>query len=153
MCRKAILPTKINAAALVQPSSNKINGEPGMLSKSVLKTSMRFLAGAVLLGLGSMGTTTHVLADQLDRVKSRGKLIVGIRNDYVPFGYLDASGKNIGFEVEIAHRVAKELLGDENAIELVPVIASNRIEFLNAGRIDVIFATLGVTADRGKIID
>jgi polar amino acid transport system substrate-binding protein len=124
-----------------------------MSSKSVIKNSLRLLAGAVLIGLGSMATTTHALADQLDRIKSRGKLIVGIRNDYVPFGYLDASGKNVGFEVEIAKKVAKEILGDENSIELVPVIASNRIEFLNAGRIDVIFATLGVTADRGKIID
>jgi polar amino acid transport system substrate-binding protein len=128
-------------------------GDSGMLSKLLVKTSARLFAGAVVLSLGSMVITTHALADQLDRVKARGKLIIGIRNDVVPFGYLDASGKNIGFEVEIAHRVAKELLGDENAVELVPVIASNRIEFLNAGRIDVIFATLGVNADRAKIID
>jgi len=111
------------------------------------------LMASVVMGIASMGATTHAAADQLERVKSRGKLIAGIRNDYVPFGYLDADGNNIGFEVEIARKVAKEILGDENAVELVPVIASNRIEFLNAGRIDVIFATLGVTEDRGRIID
>ena len=92
-------------------------------------------------------------ADQLDRVKQRGKLIVGIRNDYNPFGYLDSKGQNTGFEVDLARSVAKDLLGSETAIELVPVIASNRIELLNAGRIDVIFATLGKNAERAKVLD
>lgn len=107
-------------------------------------------AGVSLLGLGA-AATAH--ADQLDRVKERGKLIAGIRNDYIPFGYLDAKGQNTGFEVDLARAVAKNLFGSETAVEFVPVVASNRIEFLNAGRIDVIFATLGVTADRGKVID
>ncbi|MBC5767246.1 transporter substrate-binding domain-containing protein [Ramlibacter albus] len=107
-------------------------------------------AGVLVLGL-ACAAGAH--ADQLDRVKQRGKLIAGIRNDYIPFGYLDASGKNVGFEVDIARAVAKSLFGSEDAVEFVPVVASNRIEFLNAGRIDVIFATLGVTADRGKVID
>lgn len=109
-----------------------------------------FAAGVSLLGLGA-AATAH--ADQLDRVKERGKLIAGIRNDYIPFGYLDAKGQNTGFEVDLARAVAKDFFGSETAVEFVPVVASNRIEFLNAGRIDVIFATLGVTADRGKVID
>ncbi|MAY63550.1 MAG: ABC transporter substrate-binding protein [Rhizobiales bacterium] len=107
------------------------------------------VAGAVLATLGA--PAAH--ADQLERVKERGKLIAGIRNDYVPFGYTDENGKLVGFEVELAKAVAKDIFGSEDAIEFVPVVASNRIEFLNAGRIDVIFATLGVTEDRGKVID
>jgi polar amino acid transport system substrate-binding protein len=118
----------------------------------MLTATSRFVQAACLSILGlACAATAH--ADQLDRVKQRGKLIAGIRNDYIPFGYLDASGRNIGFEVDIARAVAKSLFGSEDAVEFVPVVASNRIELLNAGRIDVIFATLGVTADRGKVID
>lgn len=113
----------------------------------------RFLTGTSLLGLGLATSVGIAHADQLDRVKQRGKLIVGIKNDYVPFGYLDAKGQNVGFEIDLARSVAKNLLGSESAIEFVPVSASNRIEFLNAGRIDLILATLGVNADRGKVID
>lgn len=113
----------------------------------------RFLTGTSLLGLGLATSVGIAHADQLDRVKQRGKLIVGIKNDYVPFGYLDAKGQNVGFEIDLARAVAKNLLGSESAIEFVPVSASNRIEFLNAGRIDLILATLGVNADRGKVID
>ena len=118
---------------------------------SLAKTLAAVSIMAAGLASGCLPQAAH--ADELDRVTQRGKLIVGIRNDYVPFGFLDPKGQNTGFEVDLARYVAKELLGNENAIELVPVVASNRIEFLNAGRIDVIFATLGKTADRGKVID
>lgn len=111
------------------------------------------IKATVCASLVAMAAAGPLLADQLEKVKERGKLIVGIRNDYVPFGYLDGAGKNVGFEVDLARFVAKDMFGSEQAIEFVPVVASNRIEFLNAGRIDVIFATLGVTADRGKVID
>ncbi len=113
----------------------------------------RFFAGASLLALGLAGSVAAAHADQLDRVKQRGKLIVGIKNDYIPFGYLDTQGQNVGFEIDLARAIAKNLLGSASAVEFVPVSASNRIEFLNAGRIDLILATLGVNADRAKVID
>ncbi|WP_108660617.1 transporter substrate-binding domain-containing protein [Acuticoccus kandeliae] len=114
---------------------------------------MSTVALAAVAGAAFTFAAPAAHADQLERVKDRGRLIVGIRNDYVPFGYIDDAGANVGFEVDIAKAVAKEMLGSEDAIEYVPVVASNRIEFLNAGRIDVIFATLGVTEERGKVID
>lgn len=113
----------------------------------------RLLLGAAAVGLGMSSAVSDVRADQLERVQDRGTLIVGIRNDYIPFGYLDVDGRNVGFEVDLARAVAEDILGDADSIEFVPVIASNRIEFLNAGRIDVIFATLGVTEERGRVID
>jgi polar amino acid transport system substrate-binding protein len=103
------------------------------------------------LGLGTLSGAAR--ADELEMVKARGKIVVGIRNDYVPFGYLDSKGQLIGFEVDLAKFVAKDMFGSDTAIEFVPVVASNRIELLNAGRIDVIFATLGKNPDRAKVID
>ncbi|HEV7247229.1 MAG TPA: transporter substrate-binding domain-containing protein [Shinella sp.] len=123
--------------------------------KASHSTSWRTWQLASLLSLAcAVGVTaTPARADQLEKVKERGKLVVGIKTDYPPFGYLDADGQVKGFEIDIAKSVAKELLGSADAIELVPVVASNRIELLNAGRIDVIFATLGTNPDRAKIID
>lgn len=116
-----------------------------------MKLAKTFASTAlVAIGLLAAGSAS---AETLEDVKARDKLIVGIKNDYAPYGYLNDKGEIIGFEVELAKYVAKELLGSEEKIELVPVVAANRIEFLTAGRIDVIFATLGVTADRDKVID
>lgn len=99
------------------------------------------------------GLNASVLADTLDDIQERGVLTVGVKNDYPPYGYLDQNGEIVGFEVELAHYIADELLGSPDKIELVPVVAANWIEFLNAGRIDLIMATLGVTEDRAKVID
>ncbi len=75
------------------------------------------------LGFGLMSGVAR--ADALDLVKARGKLVVGIRNDYVPFGFLDGKDQLVGFEVDLAKFVAKDMFGSDTTIEFVPVVASN----------------------------
>ena len=117
-----------------------------MIANSCFKLSLlTILSGLTLSAVAQ--------ADQLDEVKARGKLIVGIKNDYVPFGFLTKDDELKGFEIDLAKYIAGKIVGSETEIELVPVVASNRIELLNAGRIDVILATLGVNAERAKVID
>ncbi|WLS79656.1 transporter substrate-binding domain-containing protein [Erwinia pyri] len=94
---------------------------------------------------------TH--ADTLEDIKSRGVLTVGIKNDYPPYGFMNAEGKTVGFEVDLARAIAADLLGSPDKIKLVPVNASNRIQFLQSGQIDLIMATLGITPEREKEID
>lgn len=105
-----------------------------------------------MLAVSAFAFPAHA-QDLLDRVKERGKLVVGVKNDYQPFGWLDKDGKLKGFEIDLAKSVARQILGSETAIEFVPVVAANRIELLNAGRVDVLFATLGFNADRAKVLD
>ena len=117
-------------------------------------TGFKTMMGVSAVALAVFFAGSAAVAGTLENVKARGKLVVGVKNDYVPYGFLRRQGRDIvGFEVSLAKYVAKELLGSEDKIELVPVVASNRIEFLTAGRIDAIFATLGVTAERAKVID
>ncbi|GHT02788.1 amino acid ABC transporter substrate-binding protein [Planctomycetales bacterium] len=87
----------------------------------------------------------------LDRVKTRGLLRVGILADTYPFGYFE-QGKYRGFEVNLARQLAKDLLGDENKIELVPVHHADRIVYLHAGLFDVLLASLTVTPERAKLV-
>ncbi|WP_245445103.1 transporter substrate-binding domain-containing protein [Pseudaminobacter soli (ex Li et al. 2025)] len=117
-----------------------------MIMSSLIKLSL----AAAISGI-AVGATAR--ADQLDDIKARGKLIVGIKNDYVPFGFLTKDDQLKGFEIDLAKFVAGALVGSEGDIELVPVVASNRIELLNAGRIDLILATLGKNAERAKVLD
>jgi polar amino acid transport system substrate-binding protein len=116
--------------------------------------SLAFRVFPALMAVSALTLTAHAHAqDLLDRVKERGKLVVGVKNDYQPFGWLDKDGKLKGFEIDLAKSVARQILGTETAIEFVPVVAANRIELLNAGRVDVLFATLGFNADRAKVLD
>ncbi len=112
-----------------------------------------FLTIAATIAAAAFLQIAPAQADTLADAKARGKLIIGVKTDYPPFGYLDSAGKNVGVEIELAHYVAEKLLGDPGKVEFVPVVAANRIQFLQAGRIDMILATLGVTAERAKVID
>lgn len=103
-------------------------------------------AGIALLVLG----TATAQADTLSDIKQKGVLVVGTKADYRPFGFLDPSGKIVGFEPELAADIAKRL---GVKLELVPVVASNRIQFLQQGRIDLMIATTSDTPDRRKIVD
>lgn len=110
---------------------------------------LRFLAASLLL----LAAPALTYADTLADIKSRGVLTVGVKNDYPPYGFMNDKGQTVGFEISLARYIAAELLGSPDKIKLVPVNASNRIQFLNAGQIDLIMATLGVTPDRAKEID
>lgn len=102
-------------------------------------------AAAVALGLGTAASAQ----DTLDRIKQRGTIVVGVKNDYKPWGYLDPSGKIIGMEIDLVDDIAAKL---GVKVEMIPVIAANRMEFLNQGRIDLILATMGDTAQRRQVI-
>jgi polar amino acid transport system substrate-binding protein len=99
----------------------------------------------LLLGEGSAGT--------LQDVKARGKLIAGVKTDFPPFGFVDEKGVNLGFDVDIAKAIAKELFGKGDAVEFVAVTSGNRIAFLTTGKIDIILASMTITEERKKVID
>jgi polar amino acid transport system substrate-binding protein len=110
----------------------------------------RLLAG-VLLATGLIALAgLQANADDLATIKQRGTLIVGVKTDYPPFGFRSPSGEIVGIEPALAADVAKSL---GVKLELVPVVASNRIEFLQQGKIDLIIATMNGTMMRRSAID
>lgn len=102
-----------------------------------------------VLGTAGLIFATSASADVLDDIKKRGKLVVGVKADYKPFGFREPSGKIIGLEPDLADDVAKKL-GVQ--LELVPVVSSNRMEFLNQGKIDLMIATMSDNAARRKVV-
>lgn len=89
----------------------------------------------------------------IEQIKKNGVVRIGVFSDKPPFGYLDEKGQNQGFDVEIAKHVAKDLLGDENKVEFVLTEAANRVEYLKANKVDIIFANFTVTPERKEVVD
>jgi polar amino acid transport system substrate-binding protein len=104
-------------------------------------------------GSGASARPVDVGAPLPAEVKSRGKLAVGVKCDYPPFGYIDEASKNAGFEIDIAHQLASYAFGDPNALTLTCVTGSNRVSFLTSKRIDLIEATMNYTPERAQTID
>jgi polar amino acid transport system substrate-binding protein len=84
-------------------------------------------------------------ADKLQDIVSAGVVRIGVSQDTVPFGYIDADGKPAGIDVEIAQKIA-EALGVR--LEMQQVTGSNRVSFLLTDRIDILIANLGMSPAR-----
>jgi putative glutamine transport system substrate-binding protein len=91
------------------------------------------------------------LPPDVKAIKDRGVLKAGVKVDVPKFGYKDPKTNQIdGFEVDIVRAIAKEILGDPNKIELVPVTAKTRGPALDNGEVDVVVATFTITEERKK---
>ncbi|AGF57636.1 polar amino acid transport system substrate-binding protein [Clostridium saccharoperbutylacetonicum] len=92
-------------------------------------------------------------SSSIDEIKKRGTIKIGVFSDKAPFGYVDSNGKNQGFDVYIAKRFAKDLLGDESKVEFVLVDAASRVSYLESKKVDIIMANFTVTDERKQKVD
>jgi polar amino acid transport system substrate-binding protein len=86
-------------------------------------------------------------------VKARGKWQIGVKCDTPPFGWQDTSGKNRGYDVEVARQFAKWAFGSTSKVEFTCVTTASRIGTLTSGRVDIIISTLTWLAERERTID
>lgn len=88
-----------------------------------------------------------------DHIEERGVLRVGVKCDYPPDGYLDASGEPVGIEIEMARQIAEHAFGSKEDVELTCVTSSNRVPALVGDKVDLLIATMGVTKERGEVVE
>lgn len=118
-------------------------------------------AGMLLVGLTACGNSDNNAGansssskfDSIEQLKKNGKIRIGVFADKPPFGYVDSEGKNQGFDVYIAKRFAKDLLGDESKAEFVLVDAASRVAYLESNKVDIIMANFTVTDERKEKVD
>lgn len=108
------------------------------------------LAVGVLVGCSQKPEENQ---SSIDRIKAEGKVRIGVFSDKPPFGFIDEKGENQGYDVYLAKRIAKDLLGDENKVEYVLVEAANRVEYLESNKVDIILANFTVTPERKEKVD
>ncbi len=112
----------------------------------------KLLVGAIATTISLtplMVTAASCTNDVWNKVMSRNKLVVGVKADYKPWGFRDSSGKIVGMEIDMANDVAAKMGVD---IELVAVQSSNRMQFLEQGKIDLMIATMSDRKDRRGIV-
>ena len=117
-----------------------------MTIKTLLKSGIGALALMAFTGSAHAAQCTN---DTWNKVMERGKIVVGVKADYKPWGYRDESGDIVGMEVDMAQDVA-DAMGVE--LETVAVQSSNRMQFLEQGKIDMMIATMSDRADRREIV-
>jgi polar amino acid transport system substrate-binding protein len=86
-------------------------------------------------------------------VKSRNRWIIGVKCDVPPFGYIDVTGKNAGFDVEVGRWFARYAFGRQSRVTFVCAPTAAREPLITNGRVDLVISTFTYTADRDTRID
>ncbi|QEZ90231.1 amino acid ABC transporter, periplasmic amino acid-binding protein (plasmid) [Aliarcobacter cibarius] len=118
--------------------------------KNILNTLKKLAVASVIIPALSFGAEAK---NSIDEIKEKGKIRIGVFSDKAPFGYLDSNGKNQGFDIVIAKRLTKELLGDENKVDFVLLEPANRVEYLETNKVDIVLANFTVTPERKQKVD
>jgi polar amino acid transport system substrate-binding protein len=106
------------------------------------------LAGAAALA-APLVTLRSARAETVADIKARKKVVIGIQGDNPPWGFVNTSGVQEGFDADIGKAFA-DYLGV--AVEFVPLAVANRIPALTSGRVDILFATMAMLPDRAKAV-
>lgn len=89
----------------------------------------------------------------IDAIKEYGKVRVAVFSDKPPFGFVDANGENKGYDILLAKRIAKDLLGDESKVEYVLTEPQARVDLLKSDKVDIVLANFTVTPERKEQVD
>jgi polar amino acid transport system substrate-binding protein len=105
-----------------------------------------FLVVTVLSSFGMAESTRQELIEDslLEQILKRGVIRVGM-STFVPWAMRDKDGNLIGFEVDVANRLAKDMGVN---IEFIPTKWSGIIPALLTGKFDVVIGGMGIRPDR-----
>jgi ABC-type amino acid transport substrate-binding protein len=98
---------------------------------------------AAFLLLASLLVTTGqaVAAGVLERVSAGGKLVIAHRESSIPFSYVDADKKPVGYAVDLCMKLAEAVrkkAGAKNMqVEFLQVTSANRIAMVAEGKADL----------------
>ena len=98
----------------------------------------RWLLATLLLPAGA---ALAQVQPTLQKIRGTGVVTIGARQDALPFSYLDANKKPIGYGIEICNeivaRLKTELKLSSVRVEYVPVTAASRWEVVRSGKADL----------------
>jgi polar amino acid transport system substrate-binding protein len=83
------------------------------------------------------------------RIAQRGRLIAGVDQNTYLFGFRDpTSGDLTGFDIEIAHEIARAIFGDRDRIQFTTITSAQRIPAIQSGAVDIVVRTMTMTCER-----
>ncbi|MEG0775312.1 ABC transporter substrate-binding protein [Clostridium sp.] len=104
-------------------------------------------------GESKEASTKEVVATTIDKIKESKKLVIGTSADYPPYEFhkeIDGKDTIIGFDVDIAQEIAKDL-GVE--LEINDMKFDGLIAALKTGKVDMVLAGMNPTDERKQSVD
>lgn len=111
-------------------------------------------AGDNTVAQSTVADVTVAGSATFDKMKQRGKVVIGVKEDQPGLGLKDATtGKFSGFDIEIARLISAQLGFDpETKIEYKPIPSASREQAITNGDIDYYVGTYSITDKRKEQI-
>lgn len=93
-------------------------------------------------------SASAVDGQDVQRIKKQGYIRIGVAADEYLAGYLNASGDEEGFDIDLANALATSLFGTPKAARFVVLTADQRIPALQEDKVDLVIDTMTITCDR-----
>ncbi|WP_054654774.1 transporter substrate-binding domain-containing protein [Lentilactobacillus kisonensis] len=116
---------------------------------SVFATLLLVLAGCGNSSKKSSSSNSNN-PSSVKQIKKNGTIRIAVFGDLPPYGWVNQDGKRVGYDVTLAHKVAKDL---GVKVKFVQVNANNRVDALNSNKVDLVLANFTVTPQRKQVID
>jgi ABC-type amino acid transport substrate-binding protein len=111
----------------------------------------RMTALCLLLAVAASAATAD---DTLKKVGDSGRITLAYRESSIPFSYIAAAGKPVGFSVDLSNAIVDEVKRRTGKpgleVQLVSVTSQNRIPLLMNGTIDLECGSTTNNSTRGK---
>lgn len=121
--------------------------------KKMAKHWGRVAMVTALLGAWAGGACAGTV---LERIRATGKIVVAHRESSVPFSYLDADKKPVGYAVELCQRIAdavrRKLEMRSLSVEYLLVTPANRLQAIAEGKADLECGSTTNNAERRKTV-
>ncbi|MFH9661323.1 glutamate ABC transporter substrate-binding protein [Streptomyces sp. NPDC017248] len=85
------------------------------------------------------------------RTGAKRKLVVGVDQNSYHWGYRNPNTEGArleGFDIDLVHRIAQDILGDPDAVQFKAIPTSQRIPAIEDGRVDMVVRTMTITCER-----
>ncbi len=134
-----------NAAATAAAAESAVNAAN---ERAAAAEERADAAEKMAMDAEKMAMEAEQVSNRLAAVQDRGTLICASRNDVPGYGSLDASGRNVGFDIDLCRAVATAVLGDPEAIEIQYITAAERGPTIQSGEVDLLVRTVTWTTSR-----
>ncbi|WP_055666239.1 ABC transporter substrate-binding protein [Desnuesiella massiliensis] len=124
------------------------------LLKKVLATAMSMALVLSLSACAKKSEATGAKSDSttpiVDKIKKSGKLVLGTSPDYPPYEFINGKNEIVGFDIEIAKELAKDL---GVKLEIKDMKFDGLLAALQSGNVDIVLAGMTPTDERKQNVD
>jgi polar amino acid transport system substrate-binding protein len=90
----------------------------------------------------------------METIYRRGRLVAGVNQNYLLLGYLNPrSGRIEGFEIDLMREIARAIFGTTDRVEWKALTVSQRIPYVQRGRVDIVADEVTITCGRRTQVD